>query len=86
MSEAQLIGSIFNYVRNNGELVRQAKTSWGANTWEHENIWVSLQDDGCTERIEADSFCLDVLDNHGRIKYREGSRVNLQRLYDSIFE
>ena len=86
MSEAQLIGSIFNYVRNNGELVRQAKTPYGAGVWKYNNIWASLEDDSCTQRIESDGFSLDVRSTCGRIKFSEGSRVNLQKLYDSIFE
>jgi len=86
MSEAQLIGSIFNYVRSNGELVRQAKTSWGADVWKYNNIWASLEDDSCTQRVEADGFSLDVRNTCGRIKFAEGSIANLQKLYDSIFE
>ncbi len=86
MNEAQLIGSIFNYVRNNGELVMQVKTPYSANVWEHNNIWASLEDDNCTQRVEANGFSLDVRNTCGRIKFSEGSRVNLQRLYDSIFE
>lgn len=86
MSEAQLIGSIFDYVRSNGKLIKEAKTSWGADVWEHNNIWASLEDDSCTQRVEADGFSLEVRNTCGRIKFSEGSMVNLQRLYDSIFE
>ena len=86
MSDSQLISSIFHLIRNRGTLKNEAKSCWGADIWKLENIWASLEDDGCTQRIEAEGFCLDVRNTCGRIEFVEGSRVNLQRLYDSIFE
>lgn len=84
MSDSQLISSIFHLIRNKGTLKNEAKSCWGADVWELGNIWASLEDDGSTQRIEAEGFSLDVRNTCGRIKFVEGSRLNLQRLYDSI--
>lgn len=82
---AALISHIFHHVRDNGKLIKEAKTSFGADVWQLGSVWVSLEDDGYTQRVEAEGFGVDARSSGGRVSLGETRVQNLQKLHESIF-
>lgn len=80
-----MISQIFHYVRDNGTLIKQAKASFGADVWQLESVWVSLEDDGYTQRVEAEGFGVDARSLGGRVSLGGTTVRNLQKLHESIF-
>lgn len=80
---SQLHG-IHGYVREAGECIHQAKTEYGVDLWECDDIIVGVEDGGSTISVKGPGF--KATSTYGRdVSFEYGDAKNLTELYDSLF-
>jgi|LakMenE01Jun11ns_1017448.scaffolds.fasta_scaffold9895787_5 hypothetical protein len=84
--EEQLIADVFNFIVEHGVLTNQAKSAWGADTWELGLLKARLCDDGATQGVQSSRTGLYVSNTCGRILYFRGNIEQLKELRDSLYE
>lgn len=82
----QKIHEIARFICKNGKLVKQARSSWGADRWELGLLAVTLEDDGYTTCVHSENLGLRVADSCGTIHCRKGKIEDLDTLYGNLFD
>lgn len=75
--------AVWSFVRENGTLVNRAKSAWGSDRWEYDELIATLEDDGATRAIISPK--ITVRENYfGKLIFNFGTEEDLKELFDSI--
>jgi hypothetical protein len=85
VSDVQMVGQIFDFIRKEGKLTSSAQGSYGADNYQLGNLLASLQDEGYTKVVRSDISQLVFISDVKGVRYIFGDENDLLELYDAIF-
>jgi hypothetical protein len=84
-TQSEKFQEIFAYIRDNGMLVNKAQSAWGADRWECDSLFATLEDDGNTRTVGAmNQTCVISEDYHNNYTARRGELSDLDLLYLTV--
>lgn len=83
-TETNKICEICGNIRRYGKLVQQAKSSYGADVWELDDVKAKLEDDGSTWCLQSNNLIVRSTMQWQPV-YSRGSSKQLDELYISLF-